>query len=761
MAKRKYTQSEPQSNIHDLNSYLPTHRPVAVYYRQSTDAQIGNVATAIQTVDMKDYLIQRGWSADLIMMIDMDGGISGTTKIDERPGMSLLFDMITNREIGAVACQDEDRLFRDFTQIQVNIFVEACREAKVLVITPTMVYDFAHESMGSFHARQFRFKSEMSAEYISSYIRGRLHRAKRRVMMEGRWAGGSVPLGYMVDTRKKLPDGSENPDWKRYVPYEPFAQIINEYFKLFLERNGNVKGTVRHIIEHGPFFPDVAHTPAPDGFRFVGPYTFKNYGKGFCPGNVGLANILTNAAYLGHWTVNGCVVRWNNHTAIVPTDLFMKAFNYVSEYTLEGKPNPSYRPFQENARPTLEEKRSVERPLLSGMIFTKTEHGWQKARSCFVGKGNHYAYSIYTPYPVEKIVWWRKAEFIDEPIVKLFQKKLKATFDDKTWHESLDDFEKEQLQVRLSRINQIKALERTMENLITSLETIDTPAMITKIEARYKAAEEEHKRLSSIVVDTEDELATLQAIKELRATYSGALSDWQGMSRDEKRSALHAFIGRIVIQHQEPDTLEVTVEWRDKKVSRFELAWGSQDRKGWAKSEVELLLRMVDDKASQIEICAAFPERTWQKIYKKYSKERGVGLLITPKPIQHNETYHDYLARVGEDKLPVIQTMGEFWTDEETTLLSQMVNNGITRIDLAEAFPHRNWNAIRAKIREAIGNGVSIKGYGTIRQDETIHQYRLRVEKGQTPEQGLEEETEVPEIYPETPVLEFDIGRNQ
>jgi hypothetical protein len=45
----------------------------------------------------------------------MDAGISGTTKIDERPGMSKLFALINQKAIGAVACQDEDRLFRDVT----------------------------------------------------------------------------------------------------------------------------------------------------------------------------------------------------------------------------------------------------------------------------------------------------------------------------------------------------------------------------------------------------------------------------------------------------------------------------------------------------------------------------------------------------------------------------------------------------------------------------------------------------------------------
>src|SRR5258708_39774103 len=102
---------------------LPVDQPAAVYYRQSTDAQVGNVSTAIQTIDMVSHLKQRGWDETNINLIDSDAGISGTTKIDERPGMKELFDLITSRNISAVACQDDDRLFRDVTQIQVNIFI--------------------------------------------------------------------------------------------------------------------------------------------------------------------------------------------------------------------------------------------------------------------------------------------------------------------------------------------------------------------------------------------------------------------------------------------------------------------------------------------------------------------------------------------------------------------------------------------------------------------------------------------------------------
>jgi DNA invertase Pin-like site-specific DNA recombinase len=199
---QRYTTPKDPFAAPEINTPLPIEKPIAIYYRQSALFQVGNISTSMQTVDMVEYLSRLGWARDHIMLIDMDEGMSGSKKIDERPDMRLLFSLITQGKIGAVACQDEDRLFRDVTQIQVNVFIEACRAHNVRVLTPTVFYDFAHPLVGTFHMRQFRFKSEMAAEYIDTYVRKRLVGARRRLLYEGRWTGSNTPRGYMVDLRE-------------------------------------------------------------------------------------------------------------------------------------------------------------------------------------------------------------------------------------------------------------------------------------------------------------------------------------------------------------------------------------------------------------------------------------------------------------------------------------------------------------------------------------------------------------------------------
>ena len=70
--KQTYRRPEKENNDPYRSEPLPVDRPAAIYYRQSTDVQIGNINTTLQTVDMFEHLVRQGWSRDSIIMIDID-----------------------------------------------------------------------------------------------------------------------------------------------------------------------------------------------------------------------------------------------------------------------------------------------------------------------------------------------------------------------------------------------------------------------------------------------------------------------------------------------------------------------------------------------------------------------------------------------------------------------------------------------------------------------------------------------------------------
>jgi DNA invertase Pin-like site-specific DNA recombinase len=645
--KTRYKEHQPVLAQLPTSSQLPINRPIAIYYRQSTDAQIGNISTSIQTIDMVEYLKRCGWAEKNITMIDMDAGISGSTKIDERPGMSALFDLITAGKVGAVACQDEDRLFRDVTQIQVNIFIEACRAAQVLVLTPSMVYDFASELTGVFHARQFRFKSEMAAEYINSVIRGRLHRAKRRMLMNGQWGGAGIPPGYMVDMRKKLPEGSTNEHWRKFVVFEPYAEVIREYFRLFLAFAGSTRTTVRHIHKHGPYFPDPQQCVPPEGFKFVS--RIRRFNGRYCPGRTGLVGILTNAQYIGHWLVNGSIVRWNNHPPIVDESTFMQAFNYLSSISLDGKTNHDYRGIQEHARPSKDEQRPVERPLCAGMIGSYDTGEWSNVGTYWVEPLQHYTYTLWSNKD-DKYVWSKAAPFVDDAITRMLQAKLVLTFNQDVWEEAVITFSEQFEKQRVQKQAQLRNLIKVMENLVAGLETLTNQAMILATQERYEKAQEEYDRLSAELAAIQNDAEQMQRVYDLRESCGPVLENWDNMTRDEKRVVLQAFIHTIEASAMPAHALRLTVYWKDGTSDEMVLPRQATTGTCWLPEETQELLRLVESGASQIEIAQTFPERKWKAIRLRYWRETGSGAELTfrPKPIKDEESFLDYLERTGQ-----------------------------------------------------------------------------------------------------------------
>ena len=725
----RYKSQGHQDRVFDASRNAPTSRPVAVYYRQSTFAQVGNISTQLQTVDMVEELKRRGWKPDDIILIDMDAGVSGTKRIDERPGMKSLFELINDTKIGTVACEDEDRLFRDVTQIQVNIFIEACRASNVTVITPSMVYDFANEQIGAFHARQFRFKCELAAEYINTFVKGKLLRAKRRLALEGRWFGGRLPPGYMFDTRKTLPDGNLNPQWRKYVPFEPYAEVVNEYFRLFLSHAGNLHATVRQIHLHGPYYPDPQTCQPPPGFRIV--YPMRRFNNGYCPGMTALTHLLTNAVYIGHWMVNDVLTIHNNHPAIVPEEVFGQAFNYLSKVMLDGSPNPNYRPFSEHARPLAEENRGVERPLYAGLIYWEYEGHLRRLGTSWATKDGQYTYQATAPEQFDDYRWRRAASPVDDAITTLLHDRLEATFDSDTWAETIATYSASYQKERKRIESQLAALERFMQGQIASLDVLSNPQMIREVEKRYEESQIEHKRLSAELSNAAAEGERLKILSELRSTYLPAVREWDQLPREKKRVIVQAMVDRIQAAPEGKYGLRLVIYWRDRSSDELVLARRTPTARYWLASELDRLLALVDRQATQVEIAAEFPDRTWGYIRHRLWKTRGQGVVeaIEPKPMHDHETYSDYQVRIEQGR-PSHAMRGEKWLSDDEALLLQLLDAGATQTEIAAALPTRRWWRIRAKITKLRGHDVVIPGVGAIQRNETILDYRQRVGEG-------------------------------
>jgi len=627
---------------------LPIHAPVAAYYRQSTTAQVGNVSTDIQTIDLVHWLESRGWSKEKIILIDTDEGVSGQLKINERSGMRYMYNLMITGQIKAVACQDEDRLFRDQTQIEVNIFIETCKKHRILVLTPNIVYDFAHPLLGQFHIKQFRYKCEMAADYITTVIVGKLHLARRRVMMDGRWAGAKFPAGYMVDLRKTLPNGERNPDWRKFVPYQPHADVIVAYYKLFLQHGCNVRRTIQEITKHGPWFPE---SPKLEGFHF--PESVAVYQQRRTISRTGLVSILTNAAYLGHWAFNGVITKWNHHPSIVPVDLFMRVFNRLSVNTLEGEENKHYKPVRQVARPTLEGERTEEYPMCS--MFLRNAGADPGFISTYWHAGLHYYIYGCTLRQhqdgKEITIWNRKASTVDAAVSKVVQEKLISSFNDAEWKRSVERAAKQFKTDERLLASQVEALEATMANLVQSLALLKSAEMIAAVESKYKQSVAQRDELQKSLTTLRQESSYIDALDQLRKEYAPSAASWDSYTNQQKQVVMQAFIDYIEVESYGRSSGRLTIVWRDGSKDDAPLRWTHQYGSGWLPEERDRLVQLIRQGATQIEIAKEFPTRSWQAIVASARVATGKYLRARPRHIKTQETYEDYLARINSTGL--------------------------------------------------------------------------------------------------------------
>jgi DNA invertase Pin-like site-specific DNA recombinase len=613
----RYKRPDPPPKDPYQHEPPPVDRPVAVYYRQSTEGQVGNVSTTLQTVNMVEHLERIGWMREQVLMIDMDAGFSGQLKIRERPGMSHLFDLIENGHVGAVASQEVDRFFRDITQIQTNIFIDACKRNDVKVLTPTMLYDFAHPLHGRYHIQIFRERAQASADHLQNHILGRLVAARLWREERGIWAGRTTVPGYMVDMRETLPNGSTNPNWRRYMRFDAYADVMLAYFEAFRANEGNLRQTQQQLEKNGPFFPEYDPAMLPKGFTARPKLDHRSdYTGRLVPSESGLSSMFTNVTYIGHWTFHRAVVLWNHHEPIIPLDLFMYAFNKLSSTDFLGDPNPDYSPYRTWTRHNKADRPEAP-PTYSGLVFSDDLSGRPHSRLSGSWGSSKEKYN-YVLYDKDRKYWGIRSYIVDAAIDRMLLERLKATtIDEDAWQQALDSMQYGE-RVETRRIeSSIREAKRAQDNLVSSLTTLNNSEMIQRAEARYEALGHEIAMLSAELAHHDADQRHKFALTQARPALEKLIERWEDVPRQERRSLFEAFAHYINIHRVNRNYKKLTVYWRDG--STTDHLTKPPRTYYWEPEDLEKLRQMVENNVPQVEILKTFPAQTWRLLQMRYS----------------------------------------------------------------------------------------------------------------------------------------------
>ncbi len=136
-------------------------------------------ATHLPLTDDALVLAQaRGYTPEHITIYEDVAVVSGKTPMLSREGWRALITAIEQGSIQTVVVADESRLFHEADMLQISLFLKACFEHDVAVVTSQTIYDFTNPAL----VARFRSRCRQGRVYRErqGQQRVRTRRTKKR-----------------------------------------------------------------------------------------------------------------------------------------------------------------------------------------------------------------------------------------------------------------------------------------------------------------------------------------------------------------------------------------------------------------------------------------------------------------------------------------------------------------------------------------------------------------------------------------------------
>lgn len=207
-----------------------TLEPGGGYVRVSTEEQRQKQTIKPQLAEVPKKLQQAGFSCDEIYT---DDGYSGDT-IEGRPAVRRLLTDVERGRWRAIGVTAIDRIYRSrFNRVDWELIKSVFRKADCKLVAQR-VYDFSID-MDCFEADLYAGFSGLEV----GLIRKRMMAGRKRAAQEGRYTGGNIPYGRIVNAQTKV-----------FETLEDEAAIVRLIFQCVLEGMSTQK-IAQYLNEHG------------------------------------------------------------------------------------------------------------------------------------------------------------------------------------------------------------------------------------------------------------------------------------------------------------------------------------------------------------------------------------------------------------------------------------------------------------------------------------------------------------------------------
>ena len=656
---------QPSTQITPLPFARPTlqiERLLAIYARQSTKEQVlkNREAYDQQTIGLVKQASELGWVRDRILVYienkRKDGkwvSASGRLRIDQREGLQALCERIERDEVKTVLVWAVDRLFRDEDMIQPAVFAKLCKEHHCIVIT--MDDMFAFDNPRTDDRKRFLDAAQAAADYVTKHVKGRMLPARAQLSLRGVADSRKISVGYIVvDRQRYLPDGSDNPDYRKFVIYEPHARVVRYLFRRYRELGGNLRQLFREIDAWPcvfPLFEDPTHA------QYVG--LTKRNAKGYTISRVGLTSLLSNPVYIGWWYFKGRIVSKNNHDPIVAEADFWYAFHRLSPYTIEGEPN--LRPTSQPARYTHDGTPPLE-ALLDGIVSSDklpvyvnrtTEPPAYSIIDSDRKLSAHYKQSI-------------AVGELDAIFVQRLLHVLEYTEHGATLQQHLSSLRNERDQQLVSVAAQIMEAKQQIARWERSKRIAQEEGYEEGEREAVKELKSKHAVLRELELKQEQAEVEDADLVELVELLFGASVGWSALDFEKKRRFIRLSTQSITLKEASTHFLEFAIVWKGP-YARTDTGyiWRRHSNGGRWSDEEKAILRELYPVADRAVILDRLPHRSWSAIM-IYARQH-VGGLSRDRSCGNHASLHIDLSRNDN---AIVELLGveyeETWPDKLT-----------------------------------------------------------------------------------------------
>ncbi|MFJ9160033.1 recombinase family protein [Streptomyces griseoviridis] len=207
-------------------------KPTCIIYVRLSRADDLSTSIKSQVDACRAFALSQGWH--VLFVADQDNGVSGASKLEDRPGMSRVLAALPQADY--LLAVKVDRFARSLMEFTTLVNLTAEHGTTLVTVDGTL-----SAATSGFMAKLFGLLAEFEREQIQA----RILAAKEFLRRVGRWMGGEAPYGYRLIKR----------DGGTYLEIDPEAAAVLRGVVEKLLDGSSLNAIVRALNESGTLSP--------------------------------------------------------------------------------------------------------------------------------------------------------------------------------------------------------------------------------------------------------------------------------------------------------------------------------------------------------------------------------------------------------------------------------------------------------------------------------------------------------------------------